>query len=78
MYHIGPFLNKMKTMKPMGLNSTHFITYYDIKVEDIDPIEDAWGFHSEFNDVIDLLGQINAVPGKSLTKTLIEKIRKQV
>ena len=63
-------------MKPMGLTSTPFISYHDIKVEDIDLIEDAWGLNSEFCDVIDLLGQIKTVPGKRLTNRLIEKIRK--
>ena len=77
-YVVGSFLNKMNAMQPMGLNSTHFLSYQEIKVEDIDLIEDAWGFNSEFIDVIALLGHINAVPGKSLTKNLIEKIRKQV
>ena len=77
-YVVGSFLNKMNVMKPMGLNSTHFFSYQEIKVEDIDLIEDAWGFNSEFIDVIALLGHINAVPGKGLTETLIEKIRKLV
>ena len=65
-------------MKPMVLTSTPFIKYHEIKVEDIDLIEDAWGFNSEFYDVIDLLRQIKAVPGKSLTTNLILKIRKKV
>ena len=61
----------------MGLNSTHFISYHDIKVDDIDLIEDAWGFNSEFCDVINFLRQIQPVPGSFLTKRLIIKIRKQ-
>jgi len=61
----------------MGLTSTPFISYHNIKVKDIDLFEDAWGLNSEFCDVIDLLGQIKAVPGRRLTKRLIEKIRKQ-
>jgi hypothetical protein len=64
-------------MKPMGLNSTPFITYRDIKVEDIDLFEDAWGLNSEFCDVIAILRQIKAVPEKRLTKRLIAKIRNQ-
>jgi len=63
-------------MKPMGLTSTHLISYHDIRVNGIDLIEDAWGLNSEFYDVIDFLGQIQPVPGKHLTKKLIEKIRK--
>ena len=64
-------------MKPMGLNSTPFISYHEIDVEEIDLIEDAWGLNSEFCDVIELLGQVKAVPRKRLTKKLIEKVRKQ-
>ena len=63
-------------IKPMGLTSTQFISYQDIKVKDVDLFEDAWGFNSEFCDVIDLLRQLKAAPGKRLTKRLIEKIRK--
>ncbi|MCX6255453.1 MAG: hypothetical protein NTV31_13370 [Bacteroidia bacterium] len=61
----------------MGLTSTPFISYHNIKVKDVDLFEDAWGINSEFCDVIDLLRQIKAVPGRRLTKKLIEKIRKQ-
>jgi hypothetical protein len=62
-------------MKPMGLISTPFITYRDIKVEDIDLYEDAWGINSEFSDVIEILRQVKSAPGKRLTKRLIDKIR---
>lgn len=65
-------------MKPMVLFSTQFITFRDIKVEDIDLIEDAWGLNTEFCDVIDLLRQIDPVPERCLTTTLIKKIRKIV
>ena len=67
----------MKTM-PMGLNSTPFLSYHDIRTEDIDLIEDAFGLSAEFHDVIALLGEIKSVPGKRLTKSLIQKIRKKV
>ena len=63
-------------MMPMGLNSTHFISYHDINVKDIDLIEDAWGLNAQFCDVIDLLGSVKAVPEKDLTEKLIDKIRK--
>jgi len=62
-------------MKPMVLNSTPFISYRDIKVEGIDLIEDAWGFNSEFCDVISLLRQLKVEPEKKLINNLIEKIR---
>ncbi len=68
----------MKNVQPMGVNSTPFISYQNIKVEEIDFFDDAWGFNSEFNDVISLLGQVKIVAGKCLTKNLIDKIRKQV
>jgi hypothetical protein len=68
---------KNENMKPMGLNSTPFISYHEIKVNDPDLIEDAWGFNSQFCDVIGLLHQVNAVPEKRLTEKLINKIRKQ-
>ena len=64
-------------MKPMGLNSTPFISYHEINVDEIDLIEDAWGFNSEFCDVIELLGQIKVVFPGCLTSNLIEKVRKQ-
>lgn len=65
-------------MKPMGLNSTQFISYHDIRTENIDLIEDAFGLNSEFHDVIAILGKIKFVPGERLTKSLIKKIRKKV
>jgi hypothetical protein len=65
-------------MKPMGLNSTPFISYHEIDVEEIDLIADAWGFDSEFCDVIEILGQIKVITPGNLTENLVEKIRKQV
>jgi hypothetical protein len=65
-------------MKPMGLNSTPFLSYHDIRTENIDLIEDAFGLNSEFSDVISLLGLVKTVPGRRLTKNLIEKVRKKV
>ena len=62
----------------MGLNSTQFITFRDIRVNEIDLIDDAWGINSEFCDVIDLLRQIKPVPERCLTTDLIKKIRKIV
>lgn len=63
---------------PMGINSTPFLSYRDIRTEDIDLIEDAFGIRAEFHDVIALLGTIKSVPGNRLTKSLIQKIRKKV
>lgn len=71
----GPFLYKMKN-KPMGLISTPFISYHDIKVNDLDLLEDSWGLTAEFSDVIDILELLKPVPGKRLSKRLIDEIRK--
>jgi hypothetical protein len=65
-------------MKPMDLISTPLITFSDIKVENIDLIEDAWGLNSEFCDVIDMLHLIKAVPARCLTRNLMKKLRKKV
>jgi hypothetical protein len=67
-----------ENMKPMELISTQFITFREIKVEEIDLIEDAWGINSEFCDVIDLLREIEPIPERCLTTNLIKKIRKIV
>lgn len=67
-----------ENMKPMDLNSTPFITYREIKVKNIDLIEDAWGLNSEFCDVIDMLHQLKEIPGRCLTRNLIKKLRKKV
>jgi hypothetical protein len=64
-------------MKPMGYTFTPLISYHDIRVENIDIIEDAYGFNSEFHDVITLLGLIKSSPGRNLTTKLIDRIRKQ-
>ena len=64
-------------MEPMGLISTPFLSFHDIKVDETDLYEDAWGFYPQFCDVIDLLGQVKPVPGKLLTMRLIERVRQQ-
>jgi hypothetical protein len=69
------FLKKENKM-PMGLNSTHFISYHDINVDSADLIEDAWGLNAQYCDVIDLLLYVSAVPERELTEKLIDKIRK--
>jgi len=60
----------------MGLNSTQFLSYHDIKVKDTDLIDDAYGLNAQFSDVIDLLRYVKAVPEIELTEKLIDKIRK--
>jgi hypothetical protein len=63
----------MKT--PMGLNSTPFISYHEINVDNTDLIEDAWGFNSDFYDVTSFLRMFRIEPGELLTNKLINKIR---
>lgn len=61
----------------MDYNSTQFISYGEINVDEIDLYEDAWGFNSEFLDVIEMLGTINVVPSDRLTNDLVRMIRNQ-
>jgi hypothetical protein len=62
-------------MMPMGLNSTQFVSYHEIRVANVDLIEDAWGLNTRFSDVINLIRSVNDVPEDALTKKLIERIR---
>jgi hypothetical protein len=64
-------------MEPMGLIFTQFITFRDIKVEDIDLFEDAMGLNFEFFEVIELLRQVKPVPERCLTTSLINKSGKK-
>ena len=63
-------------MTPMGINSTHFISFREINVKNLDLIEDAWGLNSQFADVMALLRQAQAGRVEGLTEKLIDKIRK--
>jgi len=65
-------------MKPMGLNSTPFLSYHEINTDNTDLFDDAWGFSSEFRDVIDILKFLDPVPDNRLTKQLIRRIRQQI
>ncbi len=60
---------------PMAKTSTPFLSYHEIQVDNVDIYEDAFGLYQEFSDVIKLLGQLNPVPKKRLTKRLIERVR---
>jgi hypothetical protein len=61
----------------MDINSTPFISYREIDVDDTDLFDDAWGFNSEFADVIEFLGTVEPVMGNQLTDRLIGMIRTQ-
>ena len=58
----------------MELTSTPFISYSEINVETTDLFEDAWGFNSEFHDVISFLGQLDNEPGDRMAERLIIEI----
>jgi len=60
----------------MGLNFTPFLSYRDIKTDKIDLYEDAFGIYAQYSDVIGLLDMVKPVPGKRLTRRVIERIRK--
>jgi hypothetical protein len=60
---------------PMAKTSTPFLSFHEIQIDNIDIYEDAFGLYQEFSDVINLLGQLNPVPKKRLTKRLIERVR---
>ena len=60
----------------MGLTSTPFLSYREIKTDKIDLFEDAFGIYAQFSDVIGILNQVNPAPRKRLICRLIEKIRK--
>ena len=60
----------------MGLISTQFVKYHQIKTDEIDLYEDAFGLYQQFDDVIGILKKVKPVPGKRLTNRLIARIRK--
>jgi hypothetical protein len=60
---------------PIDSNSTPFITYLEINVEETDLFDDAWGFSSEFQDVISQLGEVDTSPGDRMAENLIGMIR---
>jgi hypothetical protein len=65
-------------MTPMGLNSTPFLSYRDIKTDRIDLFEDAFGFCERYSDVIGMLKMVKPVPGKRLTNRVKKAIRRAV
>ena len=60
----------------MGLNSTPFLSYRDIKTDKIDLFEDAYGIFEQYSDVIGLLNRVKPVPEKRLTRRVIKAVRK--
>jgi hypothetical protein len=64
----------MINLKPMGLTSTPFLSYHEINLKETDLLEDAWGFNSDYSDVIQFLGEFDPEPGNQLISRLIELI----
>jgi hypothetical protein len=62
-------------MMPMVSTSTPFIKYSDIKVEETDLFDDAWGISSEFADVLMMLGEVDSSAGDRMAEHLIGLIR---
>ena len=60
----------------MELTSTQFIAYSEIEVKNIDLFEDAFGFRSEFSDVIAFLRMVSFEPGKDLLKKMSDRINR--
>lgn len=58
----------------MDLNSTPLIKYHEIRVDDTDIYDDAFGFNSGFNDVLSFLGKADIGPSDGVTERLIELI----
>jgi hypothetical protein len=65
----------MTNFKPMGINSTPFISYHEINVSETDLLDDAWGFDPGFSDVIRFLGEYKPEPDDQLITSLFERIR---
>ena len=65
-------------MKPMGKNSTPFLSYDQIQTNKIDLYEDAFGFVTDFHNVISLLEKSKPIPSNDLTVRLLEKIKKEL
>jgi len=61
---------------PMGLTSTHILTYREINVKETDLIDDAFGFNCDFTDVLSFIRKVRFDPGETVTNRLISKIRK--
>ena len=58
----------------MDLTSTPFVKYQEIKVDSTDIYDDAWGFSTDFSDVLNFLGKIDNTPAGDMSERLIEII----
>jgi len=55
----------------MDLTSTPLLKYEEINVDSTDIYDDAWGFVSEFSDVLDFLGKVDNSPAGKMGERLI-------
>ncbi len=55
----------------MDLTSTPFVKYHEIEIEETDIYDDAWGFNSEFNDILSFLGPIDESPADRMADHLV-------
>ncbi|MBP8958819.1 MAG: hypothetical protein KBG40_00135 [Bacteroidales bacterium] len=62
----------------MNLISTKLISYFNINPDETDIYDDAWGFSSEFADVLNFLGTIDDEPPSATTEKLLEIINKKL
>jgi hypothetical protein len=60
----------------MDYNSTHLLSFAEIRVNEIDIYEDAFGLYPEINDVTELSPDNGLEPDPGLVNRLIERIRK--
>ena len=47
------------------------LSHDEIRVDDTDIFDDAWGFKSEFGDVLSFLGELDYAPADSMSEKLI-------
>jgi len=64
-------------MTPMVLNSTPFLSYREIKTDNIDLFADAFGIYAQFNDVIGILDLVKPVPGKRFIRRVAHNVKRK-
>lgn len=60
---------------PMDINSTPYVRYNEINVDQTDLLDDAWGFSAQFGDVFALLNCLKPEPEPGIAERLIEIIK---
>lgn len=66
----------MKKEMPMGLTSTHFLSYHDVNVRNEELIEDAFRLNCDFSDVKAFLREVSFDREDLVCEKLILKLRK--